>query len=239
MRLLVTRPREDAENLAQVLRTRGHVPVIAPIMKVQFLEGPPPALDGVQAILATSANGVRALAARIPRRDLTIYAVGPQTSEDARMAGFNVVISAEGDSAALVETVSRRADPAKGILLHAAGAETAGRLRQALQARGFRVEAAILYEAVPAEKLPANAEEHLRHGTLDGVLLFSPRSARTFASLIGKAGMADCCTRLVAFCISAATAEALAPLSFARMAVAGVPNQDAMLDLIPQPSSGK
>jgi len=235
MRLLLTRPREDAENLAEFLRARGHIAIVAPLMEVRLLEGAPLPLEGVQGILATSANGVRALAAGTPRRDLTIYAVGPQTSESARLAGFTIVIDSDGDSSALVETVARKADPAKGSLLHAAGAETAGRLRQALQARGFRVETEVLYEAVPAAKLPAEAEENLRRGTLDGVLLFSPRSAKIFVSLIGEAGMADCCARLVAFCISAATAEALASLSFARVAVAGVPNQDAILDLVPPP----
>ena len=238
MRLLVTRPRADAENFAEFLRARGHFAVIAPIMEVHLMAGPPIALDGVQGILATSANGVRGLAARTARRDLTIYAVGPQTAEAARLEGFTVVIGADGDSTALVEAVAHHADPAKGTLLHAAGAETAGRLRQALHARGFNVETTILYEAVSVEKLPAEAEENLRHEALDGVMLFSPRSAKAFAALVGAAGLDGCCTRLIAFCISAATADALTPLSFARIAVAGVPNQDAMLDLIPPPHPG-
>jgi uroporphyrinogen-III synthase len=238
MRLLVTRPREDADSFAVLLRERGHVPVVAPIMEVRARPGPALALDGVQAVLATSANGIRALAARSARRDVTIYAVGPQTADAARLAGFASVISAEGDSSALVELVARAADPKSGILLHAAGAETAGRVRQSLQARGFNVETAVLYEAVPVAELPANAAAVLRESLLDGVLLFSPRSAKSFAALVGDAGLTAACAGLDAFCISAATAAALAPLTFARIAVAGVPNQDAILDLIPPPAPG-
>jgi uroporphyrinogen-III synthase len=237
MRLLVTRPRDDAESFAQVLRACGHQAVVAPLMEVHFASGPPLPLDGVQALIVTSANGVRGAAAHTTRRDLTLYAVGPQTCEAARQAGFTSVINADGDSTALVETVAGNADPAKGGLLHAAGAETAGRLRQALLARGFRVETSILYEALPVAALPANAAESLQNKTLDGVLLFSPRSAKIFASLVGTAGLAAECARLIAFCISAATAEALAPLTFARVAIAGTPNQDAILDLIPAPES--
>jgi uroporphyrinogen-III synthase len=235
MRLLVTRPRDDAEAFAKILRARGHAAIVAPLMEMHVVAGPPVALEGVQGVLATSANGVRALAAGTKRRDLTIYAVGPQTAEAARDAGFTVVISAEGDSTALAETVAREADPAKGVLLHAAGAETAGRLQHGLQARGFRVETAVLYEAVPVAKLPAEAEAPLRKDAVDGVFLFSPRSAKIFATLVGDAGLAAQCAKLVAFCISAATAEALSPLSFARVAVAGAPNQDAMLDLVSPP----
>jgi uroporphyrinogen-III synthase len=237
MRLLLTRPRDDAESLAQVLRSQGHEVIVAPLMEVQFAPGPALPLDGMQAILATSANGVRAASLRTARRDLTLYAVGPQTAEAARQAGFAAVISADGDSTALVETVAGDADPQKGGLLHAAGAETAGRVRQALQTRGFRVETVILYEALPVSVLPENAVEDLKNNTLDGVLLFSPRSAKIFAALVGAAGLTAECARLVAFCISAATAEALAPLTFSRVAIAGTPNQDAILDLIPAPES--
>jgi uroporphyrinogen-III synthase len=232
MRLLITRPEEDAVAIAALLRARGHLPVIAPLIHVQDREGPELPLTGIQAVLATSANGVRALAARTTRRDVPLYAVGPQTAEAARAAGFAVVHSAEGDATMLVEFVGALADPVKGALLHAAGAETAGRVRQALQAKGFTVESTVLYDAVPVTLLPENARAALQEHSLDGVLLFSPRSAKTFANLITEAKLASACEKLQAYCISAATAAALTPLTFARVAVAGQPNQEAMLALI-------
>ena len=238
MRLLITRPHEDAVAIAEILRARGHVPIMAPLMEVQVREGPPIALESVQAALATSANGVRALARRTPRRDVPVCCVGPQTAEAARSAGFKNVLSAEGDSNTLVEFVGKRADPGKGPLVHAAGSETAGRVRQALQAKGFTVETIVLYDAVPVAKLPENALATLQDGTLGGVLLFSPRSAKTFATLVTEAKVPSACEKLDAYCISAATAAALTPLIFARVAVAGVPNQDAILALIPPPSPG-
>jgi uroporphyrinogen-III synthase len=235
MRLLVTRPKEDAETLAQMLRSLGHVAVLAPIMQVRPHDGPPLTLDGVQAVLATSANGVRALAARTERRDVTLYAVGPQTAQAGEHAGFETIYNAQGDAAALVEFVAGHADPKKGGLLHAAGEETAGRLAQGLQGRGFTVECKVLYGANPVGTLPGSAAKALRNGTLDGVLLFSPRSAKSFAALVTAADLAPACAKLTAFCISAATAAALAPLTFERAVVAGAPNQDAMLALIPPP----
>jgi uroporphyrinogen-III synthase len=238
MRLLITRPRDDSDALAEILHARGHVPIVAPLMEVRFHEGPPLALDGVQAVLASSANGVRALALRTPRREVTLFAVGPQTAQAARAHGFADVIDADGDAQALAEKVASACDPAAGALLHAAGAETAGRLRQTLQARGFHVESMVLYEAAPVASLPAIAAEALKAGTLDAVMLFSPRSARIFAGLADAAACADACARLQAFCISPATAAALSPLTFARVAVAGIPNQDAILALLSPPASG-
>ena len=233
MRLLITRPRKDAEAFAAILKERGHEAVIAPLLEVYFMPGAEVSLNSVQAVLASSANGIRGFAARSPERNLPVYVVGPQTAEAARQSGFANIISADGDAAALIAKVAESTNPADGKLLHAAGAETAGRIKQALEARGYQVETALLYEAVPAESLPKNACEELRANMLDGVLMFSPRTARIFAALAAKDGLAEHCQRLEAFCISVATAEALSPLVFARLAVAGSPNQAAMLDLLP------
>ena len=71
MRLLVTRPRDDAESFAQIVRARGHQAVVAPLMEVHFASGPNLPLEGVQGLIATSANGVRGATARTSRRDTT------------------------------------------------------------------------------------------------------------------------------------------------------------------------
>lgn len=232
MRLLLTRPKEDAVALAATLKTLGHSVVVAPLMQVEIYEGPPLAISGMQGVIATSANGVRAFAARSDKRDIPIYAVGPQTAEAATQAGFQFVYSAEGDAAALAEAIAGWAKPDMGGLLHAAGTETAGRLRQALQAKGFAVTVEILYEATPVAELPQNLADALRADSLDGVMLFSPRSAKLFASLVTGAKLGHACARLKCFCISAATASALGDLSFQQVSVAGAPNQEAMLALV-------
>lgn len=235
MRLLVTRPEEDARSFALLLTKAGHEAVIAPLMEVRFHDGPELNLDSYQAVMATSANGVRALERRTTRRDIAVYAVGPQTAETARAAGFAPVINADGDANALVETVASYASPENGALLHAAGAESAGRLKQNLTARGFTVDAPVLYEAAPVSALPQAALDALQAGTLDGVLLFSPRSAKSFATLTNDAGLAETCTRLTAYCISVATASSLGDLPLAHSVVAGEPNQHAMLAALAAP----
>ena len=232
MRLLVTRPEEDAANFAGLLRARGHDPVLAPLMEMRLRTGENLTLDGVQAVLATSANGVRALAQRTTQRDIPVFAVGMQTTETARNAGFGPVHNADGDAAALIDFVAARVSPASGTLFHAAGAETAGKLREELEARGFTVRSEILYEMVAPDILPATVVQALRTDTLDGVVLFSPRSAAIFKTLIEAAGLAAHCRRLNAFCISAATASALEGIDFRKIAVAAHPNQDGMLALL-------
>jgi uroporphyrinogen-III synthase len=234
MRLLITRPKDAALAITTALSARGHIPLIAPVMEIKIRDGAPLILEGVQAILATSANGVRALGQRSNNHNLPLYAVGPQTEEAAHKSGFHSVHSANGDAAALAEKVISELDPANGAVFHAAGAETTGCLSEALRARNFLVEKDILYDALPVSKLSDAAENALRENILDGVLLFSPRTAKIFSKLILAASLKEKCTRLHAFCISTATADEIRSLKFARVAVAGNPDQQAMLALLPK-----
>ena len=239
LRLLVTRPHDDAEAFGSLLRARGHEPVIAPLLELRRTGSDAINTTGIAALLATSANGIRFFAARSPERTLRVYSVGPQTAQMARAIGFTDVVSADGDWEALARTVIKSADPGKIRLLHVAGVEAAGRLAEELRSSGFQVDTLILYEAVPVESLPHEAETSLRDDMLDGVLLFSPRTARTFAALVGKAALLSHCERITAFCISAATAARLATVRFARVEIATRPNQGAMLDLVARRGSGK
>ena len=79
MRVLVTRPRPDAEAFAEALATRGHEALIEPLLEITLAEASalPLELDAFQALLVTSANGLRAFAALPERRALPAFPPGP------------------------------------------------------------------------------------------------------------------------------------------------------------------
>lgn len=227
MRILVTRPAEDGAEIARLLADMGHEALLAPLLTVRIFDGPKLTLDGIQAVLATSANGVRALAARSDARDVPLFAVGPQTAEAAARAGFIRIRNAGGDAAALAEAVPAWADPKKGPLLHAAGEESSGKLAEALAAKGFQVLRETLYRVDAAAHLPDAAVGALRENSVQAALFFSPRSAGIFAERARQAGLST--AGLLAVCISAKTADALHGLSFSEIKVAAAPNQAAVL----------
>jgi uroporphyrinogen-III synthase len=227
MRVLITRPQEDGEAVAALLGRAGHQPMLAPLLRPRWLDGPVLDLSGIAAFLATSANGVRALARRTPRRDIPVLAVGPQTAEEARAAGFLRVENADGDALALADAVPRWLAPAAGILLHVCGAEAAGTLAERLAARGYEVRREILYAVQPLTLSP-QAAAALAAGAMDAVLLFSPRSARIF---IAESQALDL-SGITAFCISPATAAALPQDRFAAIRVAARPNQESLVALL-------
>lgn len=228
-RVLVTRPSADAIPLAGELQRRGFDVLLQPLLRIEPAEGPPLDLSGFQALLFTSANGVRAFARRSDVRTLAAYAVGDATAAAAKAEGFLSVASAGGDVGDLAALVQSRLDPAGGKLLHASGSAVAGDLAGVLGAAGFSVERRQLYDAQQTDKFDPAVRAALSDGGVDAALFFSPRSAAGFVSLVRAAGLTEACQGIAAFCLSAAVAEAASPVSWRSVAVAPEPNQESLL----------
>lgn len=232
MRVLITRPWEDAEPLAAELRTHGIESIMAPLLHVHYLAGPPLDLAGVQALLVTSANGVRAFAARERIRTLPVYAVGDATAKAAQSASFSAVESASGDVAALAGLVVERVKPAAGTLMHVAGSKVAGDLGGMLTTAGFGYRREVLYEARTADSLPPAATRAIGRQWIRGVIVYSPRTAVTFVKLARQAGLEGACGLLTAFCLSRAVAERMAAIPWKHTVVATRSDQSAMVDAV-------
>ena len=232
MRVLLTRPREDAEPLAAALRVRGVEALIEPLLDVEIVPGPSLDLDGVQALLATSANGVRAFAAREASRGLPVFAVGDATARTALEIGFATVESASGDVDALADLVRRRLEPREGALLHVAGTALAGDLAGMVETAGFSYRRVVLYRARKADRLSPRAVRAIQDRHVDGVVLFSPRTAETFVGLVAQARSTDACRNLTAFCLSSAVAAKAGAIVWDRMVVAGHPDQKSLIEAV-------
>ncbi len=225
--LLLTRPRPQSEAFADVLaealpgRFRS---VIAPVMEITALPGPV-VLDGIAALVFTSANGVAQFTARTAVRRLPAYCVGEITAEAARAAGFTAH-SADGDVVALAQLVVARLRPQDGPLLHVRGIHAAGDLAGALAVHGFEVRGAPLYDQ---RTCPIGGEAcgMLAAGEIRVVTAFSPRSARLFAAQAGAGAwpLGDA----TAVALSAAADAAFDGLGFGRRIVAPAPTRAGML----------
>ncbi|MHA1113951.1 MAG: uroporphyrinogen-III synthase, partial [Alphaproteobacteria bacterium] len=243
-RALITRPREDAEPLAERLRAIGIAPVIAPLIEIAPRADAIAGFDltGTMAVLITSANGARMLAKATERRDLRLFAVGDASAAAARDLGFTSVDSAGGDVSALAQLVYAALPSDGGPLVHVAGSDVAGDLAGALERAGFTVRREVLYDQKPVEILPPAAAKALTKGTVEAVLLYSPRTAATFVELVRKARLETGLTEVTAYCLAENVADKAGGLPWKAVRVAADPEQGALLDLIaadfPPPPAG-
>ena len=119
--VLITRPEDDALPLAETLRARDLRVLIEPMLRIKPLRDLKIDIEGVQALLFTSSNGVRAFAALNRNRDLPVFTTGDASARVARSLGYKNVEGADGDVAGLVRLVRQRLKPEDGALFHAAG----------------------------------------------------------------------------------------------------------------------
>jgi uroporphyrinogen-III synthase len=188
-RILVTRPKEDAKALVEALEARGAEVYPEPLISIEPCAGAKPKLLAEisrkpQAVLITSANGVRALAKYSDERAMLLLTVGDASAEAARAAGFSNVHSAGGDANDLISLVEEKCSPDKGTLLHIAGTVVAGNLAKALNRSGFKVERITAYKAEAATRLSEGARRGIISCEFDLVLFYSPRTARVFDKVL-------------------------------------------------------
>lgn len=235
-RVLITRPETESAALKQRLAARGVAADTAAMLSIR-VQRPDErhlreALDGVTALLFTSANGVRAFAASSPRRDLAVFAVGEASAEAAAAAGFTEVTAAGGDMQSLADLVADEHPPRRGALLHAAGATLAGDLQALLRRNGYDIRRVTFYAAEPAIGLPAEVAARFAAGGYDAALFFSPRTAATFVSLSLASGIAAGAAACAALCLSDNVAAALQPLPWRDLRIAAKPREAELIALL-------
>ena len=187
-RILVLRPREQAETVATELARRGAEPILLPALAIAPPEDPAPLEDALARLEAydwlvlTSANGVDAVFDRVPTLPpgLRVAVVGPKTAE---------ALEARGATADLIPPAATAESLAEALLkvdgVHRVLFPKANRARdvipEALRARGVHLDDPIAYRSLPAVT-EGPALDALRQGTIDWVMVTSPS---TFEELVG------------------------------------------------------
>lgn len=241
IRLLLTRPARDAAALAFRIAKAGHQTLIEPLLTITPYQPLPlpPAAD-IQALLATSANSMRILhddKALPALRLRPLLAIGSATAQAAQEAGFIDIHAAAGDITALAALARRCCRRDGGLLVHVAGDVIAGDLRAELAADGFAIERYILYRALARTSLSMVTQIALRNAMIEGVLLYSPRSAAIFTDLVARADLQQSARRPAYYCLSPAVAK-IVTQNFGKVQchIAATPSEASLLELIAPPS---
>lgn len=230
MRLIVTRPEPDDRRTARALIRLGHEVILSPMLDVVVDAKAKIKRAPYQAVLVTSSNAVRALAARTagpPDRNLPLLAVGDQTALEAKRAGFRAARSAGGSVDDLIEIASRL-NPADGPLLYGTGVAREGDIAGSLGKLGFAVEVAVLYRTEPRARLAEVAEAALGEGSVEGILFYSRRTAAAFALALRAGKLAPLRENVICFCLSETCAEPLKAVTNGEIKIAERPDQLAL-----------
>jgi uroporphyrinogen-III synthase len=162
VKLVLTRPREQNDELGRRLRRLGHEVVCRPLIAIETLGDDPIDAAGYDWVVVTSVNGARELRRRLRARPKRIAAIGRATAE--ALGGADLVPGVSTQEGLLAELPR----PAGRVLF--AGAEGARRLL----VRELGADFLALYRTVELTPTP------LPDGDL--VVLASPSAARALAA---------------------------------------------------------
>ena len=236
MRVLLIRPQARSEATARRLEALGHTAVIDPILAIRPAELPPLAPGSLGAVVLTSASAAPALPSALHR--LPLFAVGAATAAAVRAMGCTHVQVGPGDGAGLARLLIGNLPPTAGTILHLAGEEVRAGLAETLIAAGYAYRKVTAYVAVPTGAPAPTTVQALRDGMLDALLLHSPRSAACWADNVRTRGQETLLRRLLACCLSPATAQPLRDLPFAQLRVAARPDEAALFGCLATPRAG-
>jgi uroporphyrinogen-III synthase len=167
VRVIVTRPEGQGDELADGLRRLGHEVVLCPLVAIEPLGDGPIDVSPYGWVVVTSANGADELARRLRGRPRRLAAVGPATA---------AALAAHGLCADLVPRVATQ----EGLLAEIP--RPAGRVLVAAAESARR----LLVEELGADFVPLYRTVELRPETLpqgDLAVLASGSAARAFGAL--------------------------------------------------------
>ena len=235
MAVLVTRPHPDNETTAEALRARGFEVLLAPMLRFEPLAFADDAEADYGAVIATSANALRAIERQLAAsrlRKLPLFAVGEHTASAAVKAGFSKVIAAKGDAAGLrdlvLESVRAKLLKKAAVLLYLAGADLSRDLAGELGERGFSVVTQTTYRMIPVTSLPRAACDAFTANAVEAVLHYSRRSAHAFMDAVRADGVEISALAIPHCCISATVAAVLRDAGAAQLMVAATPDENAL-----------
>jgi uroporphyrinogen-III synthase len=242
MAVLVTRPHPDDEVTAAGLRAKGLEVLLAPMLRFEPVAFRDDEDARYGAVIVTSANALRGIEPHLqdPKASrllkLPLFAVGEHTAAAARSAGFENVISANGDAASLREFLlaSVRAKQLKKAspLLYLAGADIARDLAGELGERGFFVIIHTTYRMAPISSLPRETCDAFAANRVQAVLHYSRRSARAFLDAARAAGVEISALAIPQCCISAGVASVLREAGAMQVTVAASADENALFEAL-------
>jgi uroporphyrinogen-III synthase len=214
-RILVTRPAQQADDLATLLSRRGLAPLVVPTVAIDTIssyhaiDAMLDCLEGADWLVVTSANGASVVASRLRAREgrlpagVRVAAVGPATSAVLRASGLPVD---HMPLKYLTIAIANGLGDLRGRRLVLARADTAtADLRDVLVGRGATVEEVVAYHTLVG---PAASRDPLRAALHDDLAGVAFTSSSTVDGLMRLASALDRgrARALPAFCIGPVTA---------------------------------
>lgn len=176
-KILITRPKEQATELANFINSSGNFAFIEPIFEVEFYNYTKINYPFL-AIIITSINAVSALEAINPKKNIKIFTLGKKLSEKLTNLGFTNLTIAKDSAAQLFIEIAKFNE----AILYLRGE----RISFDFAAQFKNILEIVTYKIVENRAFSENFLNFCKNNNFDEILLFSKNSGETFISLLKR-----------------------------------------------------
>ena len=184
MHILLTRPLEDCSEMILKFKSLGHQISHLPLLNIESVEYNKIIFSEFMSVIFTSANAVKFLDLHNIDKNILCFCVGSATEKKARSAGFQNIITADGNVLNLKELVLQNFDKKKGRLIYVSGETISADLDQQLLKEGYDIERIVNYKTIHNQKFDKKFVEELKLKIPDIVYIYSQNSALSFLNFI-------------------------------------------------------
>jgi len=244
IRLLVTRPTDQAAFLSKKLRNLGATTIeiptieISPPSETDSLDSSIRGLDKYDWIIFTSVHGVEFFLRRMDKLQVSvsrlnsvrIAAIGPATSAALQSIGRNPDYV---PSSFLSENIARGLGELQGQRVLLPRADIASKkLPQLLRDQGASIDEVVAYHVIVPRGLNPERLKLVLETGLDIVIFTSPSTVRNFVTALGHANVTRELSTVKIACIGPVTAEAVRQLGMTVDVIANPHTIDALVEAI-------
>ncbi|MFN8593023.1 MAG: hydroxymethylbilane synthase [Thermomicrobiales bacterium] len=242
-RVVVTRPRKQAETLLTALQQRGAEAIAFPTTRIVLDGNNRPLQDALMSavrgeftwLVLTSVNAVEAIAAGLASlgidfarlANLKVAAVGNATAAEAQRRGLAVaVVPPTSNAESLARALQSRLRTGDRVLYprSAIGRET---LSDRLRSYGVEIMAVLAYEIVTEPEIDSDIQSRLDRGEYDIAVFASPSSIWAYTQLVdGNPGLFR---NVTAVCVGEVTANEADLVGFHQVVVADDPSSERVV----------
>ena len=184
MHILLTRPLEDCSEMIIKFQSLGHKVSHLPLLKIENINHEEINFSEYGGIIFTSANAIKFLDVKKINKNTISFCVGSATEKKARSAGFQNVISAEGNVRNLKELILQNFDNKDGKLIYVSGEIISIDLDKDLLKEGYNIKRIINYRTNHSDDFDQEFIKQLKQKIPDIIYIYSNSSASSFLNFI-------------------------------------------------------
>lgn len=182
--ILITRPQNEARELAAYLENAGFIAIIEPIFSVKIIKNN---VDRniVAAAILTSSNAIETFLSLNLAKNSKIFVISRKIALKLYENGYNNVFYPMISSALLLkELILEKLSPSDSEILYFCGNFITVDFVKELDPQGFRVQKILSYQVEYKSNFSAEFLAQISSKKIDYVLIFSQNAAKNFYSIV-------------------------------------------------------